>query len=66
MNIDSNIGDRILFCPNCGKQNVEIQNEQPNYNLYVAEDCGDSTEYYDSAVPFECLDCGTHFYIGDN
>ena len=67
MNLDPETGDRIVFCPNCGKQDVEVQDEHPNGgDLYVAEDCGSSTEYYDSAVPYKCNDCEQRFYLGDD
>lgn len=56
-----------LFCPNCGKQNVQSGDDSPyGGSLYVAEELEGSTEFYDDAHPHECLDCGTHFYLGTN
>lgn len=54
-----------MYCPSCGKQNVNNGNQSPNGGvLYIAEDCHSSTEYYDNANPYECTDCETVFYLG--
>lgn len=56
---------KTLYCPCCGKQNVKPSDSSPNGGeLYVAEDCGSSTEFYDDANPYYCPDCETQFYIG--
>jgi predicted RNA-binding Zn-ribbon protein involved in translation (DUF1610 family) len=54
-----------MYCPNCGKQNVKNGDQSPNGGvLYVAEECHSSTEYFDEAQPYECLDCAIVFYLG--
>lgn len=56
---------KTLYCPNCGKQNVQAGDASANGGkLYVAEDCGSSTEFYDEAEPYWCSDCETQFYMG--
>lgn len=56
-----------LYCPVCGKQNVGAGDTSPNGGqLYVAEEVGFRTEYYDDANPFECEECGTFFYLGSS
>lgn len=53
-----------LYCPACGKQNVEYQDQHPNGgDLYVAEDMESSTEYYSDAVLYKCTDCDTEFFM---
>jgi predicted RNA-binding Zn-ribbon protein involved in translation (DUF1610 family) len=61
------MNEQILFCPNCGKQNVVKGDSSPNGGeLYVAEEMEGCTEYYDAADPYKCTDCATRFYIGDD
>lgn len=55
-----------MFCPHCGSQMVDEDGSIPeDSKLFVAEDTGSSTEYFDSAQPYVCLDCNTRFYLGD-
>ena len=54
-----------LYCPNCGKQNVKASDSNPNGGeLFVAEDCRSSIEFYDDVNPYDCQDCLTRFYMG--
>ena len=53
-----------MFCPSCGKQNVQPEPTPNGGDLYVAEDMGCSTEFYDDAKPYKCNDCETQFYLG--
>ena len=53
-----------MFCPNCGKQNVQSDPTPNGGDLYVAEDMECSTEFYDDAKPYKCNDCETQFYLG--
>ena len=54
-----------MYCPNCGKQNIVAGDPSPNGGgLYVAEEMAGCTEFYDDAVPYQCHDCSTTFYIG--
>ena len=57
--------NKRMYCPICGKQNVVPGDSSPNGgSLYVAEDMGDCTEFYDDANPYTCSDCETGFYLG--
>jgi len=53
-----------IFCPHCGGTNTPPSPTPNGGDLYVAEDTGGSTEFYDEATPYECGDCQTGFYIG--
>jgi len=55
----------MLYCPNCGKQNVKPGDDSPyGGSLYVAEELEGCTEFYDDAKPYKCPDCETQFYLG--
>lgn len=54
-----------MYCPNCGKQNIVEVDPSPNGGgLYVAEESEGCTDFYDNAVPYQCQNCLTNFYIG--
>ena len=52
-----------MFCPNCGTRNIVIKESPNGGELYVAEDCITSQEYYDEIEYYHCNDCLTEFYL---
>jgi predicted RNA-binding Zn-ribbon protein involved in translation (DUF1610 family) len=57
---------KTLFCPNCGEKNVKPGDPGPNGGeLYVVLESAGCQDFYDEANPYDCPDCETRFYIGD-
>jgi hypothetical protein len=56
--------EKQLYCPKCGSTNTQ-PNPTPNGGyLYVAEETGGSTEFFDDAQPHKCNNCDCNFYLG--
>lgn len=57
------------YCPHCGSQNIELVEDEGRLNenegvTFIADDTGDSVEYFASASKITCSDCNYHTIVG--
>lgn len=61
--------NEVKYCPKCGSENIEVERDDgkvtPNEGVtMIADDTGDSVQYYAEAALTMCNDCEDDTIIG--